>query len=248
MNKPNRTITMGDKDYSIVKRIQIRLNLKGVGPIPEDGDFGMKTLQAVKAFQSSHLDKNGNPLIVDGKVGPLTWASLFEIPISHNIATPPLLTEVLKVARNEIGVKEVPPGSNSGPRVGEYLKSVNLNPGYAWCAAFVYWCFEQASVNLNCVNPVLKTASCMFHWQKTKGLKITMEEALQKPDLISPGDIFIIRRKGGKGHTGIVTGFTNGYIQTIEGNSNVFHSTEGDGVVALKRKFDTITEGFIKYR
>jgi len=247
MGETKRTITLGDKDSSIVKRIQIRLNLKGVGPIPEDGDFGMKTLQAIKTFQSSHLDKNGNPLIVDGKVGPLTWVCLFEVPISMDIATTPLLTEVLKVARKEIGVKEVPPGSNSGPRVGEYLKSVNLNPGYAWCAAFVFWCFKQASTNLNCVNPVLKTASCMVHWQKTKGQKITMVEAIKNPQLVSPGDIFIISRKGGKRHTGIVTGINNGYIQTIEGNSNAFHSAEGEGVVALQRKIDTITAGFIKY-
>ena len=159
-----------------------------------------------------------------------------------------LIAEVLKVARNEIGVKEVPPGSNSGPRVEEYLKSVNLGPDNAWCAAFVYWCFKQASENLNCVNPVLKTASCMIHWQKTKGVKITVEDAINNPDLISPGDIFIIRRQGGKGHTGIVIGISNDYIQTIEGNSNSFHSAEGEGVVALQRKIDTITAGFIKYQ
>ena len=147
----------------------------------------------------------------------------------------------------EIGVKEVPPGSNGGPRVEEYLKSVNLGPGNAWCAAFVFWCFKQASSNLNCINPVFKTASCSNHWLKTKGLKITMEEAIKNPQLVSPGDIFIIRRQSGKGHTGIVTGIINGYIQTIEGNSNAFHSAEGEGVVALQRKIDTITAGFIKY-
>jgi peptidoglycan hydrolase-like protein with peptidoglycan-binding domain len=99
MNEKNRTITLGDKDFAIVKRIQIRLNLMGVGPITEDGDFGMQTLQAVKAFQLSHLDINGNPLIIDGKVGPMTWTSLFDIPISQHIAAPPLLTEVLKNCR-----------------------------------------------------------------------------------------------------------------------------------------------------
>jgi hypothetical protein len=247
MNEKNSTITLGDKDFATVKRIQIRLNLRGGGHIAEDGDFGLKTLQAIKAFQSSHLDKNGNPLNIDGEVGPLTWSCLFEIPITQNMATPPLIKELLKVAQNEIGVKEVPPRSNSGPRVEEYLKSVNLGPGYAWCAAFVFWCFKQASANLNCINPVLKTASCMVHWQKTKGMKITMEEASQNPDLIAPGDIFIIRRRGGLGHTGIITGISNGYIQTIEGNSNAFHSAEGEGVVALQRKIDTITAGFIKY-
>lgn len=247
MSEPNSTITLGDKDSAIVKQIQTRLNQKGFGPLTEDGDFGTKTLQAVKAFQQSHLDKYGNPLIIDGKVGTLTLLSLFDDTPTVAITSPPLVIEVLKVARKEIGVKEVPPGSNRGPRVGEYLKSVNLDPGYAWCAAFVYWCFKQASANLNCVNPLTKTASCMNHWQKTNGVKITMQEAILNPHLIEPGDIFIIRRRGGLGHTGIVTGISNGYIQTIEGNSNAFHSAEGEGVIALQRKIDTITAGFIKY-
>jgi len=247
MNETNRTITLADKDSAIVKQIQTQLNQKGFGPLIEDGDFGMKTLQAVKLFQQSHLDKYSNPLLIDGKVGPLTWSSLFDVTLHKDNISPPLIIEIIKVARNEIGVKEVPPGSNRGPKVSEYLKSVNLDPGYAWCAAFVFWCFKQASANLNCDNPVLKTASCLNHWQKTNGLKITIQSAIQNPDLILPGDIFIIRRKGGKGHTGIVTGISNGYIQTIEGNSNAFHSAEGDGVVALQRKLETITAGFIKY-
>jgi peptidoglycan hydrolase-like protein with peptidoglycan-binding domain len=122
MSEPNSTITIGDKDSAIVKQIQTRLNQKGFGPLTEDGDFGTKTLQAVKLFQQSHLDKYGNPLIVDGKVGPLTRASLFDEIITQDITSPPLLIEVLKVARKEIGVKEVPPGSNRGPTVNVFQK------------------------------------------------------------------------------------------------------------------------------
>jgi len=48
---------------------------------------------------------------------------------------PPLLALLLILARKELGVKETPPGSNRGPRVEEYLHSVHLGPGYAWCAA-----------------------------------------------------------------------------------------------------------------
>jgi len=247
MNEPNRTITLGDKDASIVKQIQIRLNQLGCSPISEDGIYGMETLISVKAFQQSHTDKYGNPLTVDGEVGPLTWSGLFDDSNPQEISSSPLLAEVLKVARKEIGVIEVPPASNRGPRVEEYLKSVNLGPGYAWCAAFVYWCFKQASLSINCVNPLIKTGSCMNHWAKTTGEKITMQEAVKNPLLITPGTIFIISRKGGMGHTGIVTGTGNGYIQTIEGNSNAFHSAEGEGVVALQRKIDSITAGFIKY-
>jgi peptidoglycan hydrolase-like protein with peptidoglycan-binding domain len=41
-----------------------------------DGDFGQKTYEAMRAFQSQHLDAHGRPLVVDGKVGPLTWWAL----------------------------------------------------------------------------------------------------------------------------------------------------------------------------
>lgn len=197
--------------------------------------------------QDCHQDEYSNSLNVDGKVGPQIRSCLFNDPIPKEIPSSPLLAALLKIAREEIGVKEVPAGSNSGPRVEEYLNSLRLGPGYAWCAAFVYWCFEQASARLNRVNPLIKTGSCMNHWTKTKGIKITSQGAIMKPKLIEPGDIFIISRKGGKGHTGIVTGVRDGYIHTIEGNSNAFHSAEGEGVIELERKIDTITAGFIKY-
>jgi len=160
---------------------------------------------------------------------------------------PPLLALLLILARKELGVKEVPPGSNRGPRVEEYLKSVHLDPGYAWCAAFVYWLFEQASASLNRVNPLPRTASCLDHWNKTRGEKITAQQVLADSTLIEPGDIFIIRKTGIKGHTGIVVGISDGYIHTIEGNSNSFHSAEGDGVIELQRKIESINVGFIRY-
>ncbi|MCP1752011.1 peptidoglycan-binding domain-containing protein [Bradyrhizobium elkanii] len=42
-----------------------------------DGDFGPHTEAAVKAFQASHVDFDGNPLKADGIVGPKTWAALW---------------------------------------------------------------------------------------------------------------------------------------------------------------------------
>lgn len=36
-------------------------------------------------------------------------------------------------------------GNNHGPAVKKYLAEVGLPEGYAWCAAFVSWCFRQAA-------------------------------------------------------------------------------------------------------
>jgi hypothetical protein len=247
MNYPTKRPIIAVLDSSMIKQIQTRLNELGYGPLAIDGLFGKVTISTVKAWQSQNFDPKGRPLAVDGKVGPLTWSSLFAIPNTLPEISSPLLTQAIIVARHEIGVSEVPPGSNKGPRVEEYLRSVNLGPGYSWCAAFVYWCFEQASAKLNRVNPLPKTASCMNHWTKTKGVKIETAQAMVNTKLIEPGSIFIIKRKNWQGHTGIVTGIHDGYIQTIEGNTNAFYSAEGHGVLELQRKIETINVGFIKY-
>jgi len=47
-----------------------------MAPYGADGIFGVKTEQAVKAFQSVHLYKPGEKLVVDGIVGPKTWGAL----------------------------------------------------------------------------------------------------------------------------------------------------------------------------
>jgi len=248
MNYPNHIITIGEQDPSIVKHIQNQLNQLGFGPLVEDGIFGPKTLYSVKAFQQYDIYRDINPSLIKevGKIDRLTWESLsYAIICVKN--RPPLIKDTLRIAHNEVGVKEVPPGTNRGPRVEEYLKSVRLGAGYPWCAAFVYWCVEQASAGLNRVNPLPRTGSCMDHWNKTKGEKITFQQVLSDPKLIKPGDIFIISRKGGKGHTGFVYDTFGSDIITVEGNSNAFHSAEGEGVVKLQRKINTITAGFIRY-
>ena len=136
MNYPCRIIGIGEEDAAIVQQIQIRLNELGCGPVAADGVFGKMTAGAVKDFQSRHCDVKGNPLVIDGKVGIQTWASLFDVAEIPGYVISPLIDEVLKKARKEIGVCEVPPGSNRGPVVNEYLKSVGLRPGFAWCAGF----------------------------------------------------------------------------------------------------------------
>jgi Putative peptidoglycan binding domain len=45
-------------------------------PGPVDGDFGPLTEAAVRAFQGDFVDFDGNPLVVDGIVGPKTWCAL----------------------------------------------------------------------------------------------------------------------------------------------------------------------------
>ncbi|NHM08191.1 CHAP domain-containing protein [Flavobacterium sp. CYK-4] len=253
MNYPNRVIERGESSKTVVKAVQNQLNMKGCGPIEVDGDFGNNTYRAVKLFQSRHLDSKGNPLVIDGKIGPITWDILFAADRTPTAASAPtmLLKKVLEIANSQIGVVEQPAHSNRGPEVDLYLKAVGLNPksgNYPWCAAFVYWCFEQAAKELGKTNPLVKTAGVLDHWNRTKGIKISTSVALSDLSKIQPGSIFIMDFGKGQGHTGIVESVGNGYITTIEGNTNNDNSREGYGVFRLStRKVNSIKKGFIYY-
>lgn len=54
---------------------------------------------------------------------------------------------ILRVAEDEVGVVEVPLGSNRGPRVEEYQASTYLpGSGWPWCGAFVCWVWQEAGL------------------------------------------------------------------------------------------------------
>lgn len=250
MNYPNRIIQAGETNKNIVKAIQQKLNEAGLGPFQLTGNYGPQTTQAVKLFQATHRDQNGLPLEIDGKIGSLTWASMFgaeTITVTED-ASSPLLAEAVKIAQSQMGVMEDPPGSNRGEKVEAYQASVGIGAGTFWCAAFLYWCFEQASKNLGRKNPVLKTGHCMTHWRDTAGKKIPATDAVNKTSLVKPGHIFIINTGGSHGHTGLVEKVEGGIIHTIEGNTNPSGSSNGIGVFRNMRKIAKINRGFIEYR
>ena len=250
MNYPNRIIKTGEASKPIVKAVQVRLNELGFGPLEVIGIFGPKTTNAVRLFQATHRDQNGNPLEVDGKLGSVSWAALFEEAPIHTVeeSSNKLLAEAVKVALSQVGVMEDPPGSNRGQKVEEYLASTGLGGGNFWCAAFIYWCFKEASENIGKPNPLFKTAHCMTHWNKTTGKKIAVADAVNKPSLVKPGRIFILNTGGASGHTGLVEKVEGGFIHTIEGNSNPAGSSNGIGVFKLTRKINKINRGFIEYK
>lgn len=148
--------------------------------------------------------------------------------------------------------KEEPKGANAGRMVNQYLASVGLKPGLPWCAAFVYYIFDQATRRLNVKNQLPKTGGVMNMWNSAdKDLKIQINQAKANPALIRPGQIFIMTRPGkGLGHTGIVIGVdvNRREIITVEGNTNDQQSGEGDRVGINRRKIDSGNlVGFIDY-
>jgi peptidoglycan hydrolase-like protein with peptidoglycan-binding domain len=253
---PGRAVKAGEKNATLVREIQRRLNETGCGPLPLSGVFGAQTTAAVKLFQARFTDANGTPLRVDGVVGPVTWAALFPDAAPAPVPSlPPLLAAALDAARAEVGVMEEPPGSNRGPRVDEYLRTVGLDPAagsYAWCAAFVYWCFGKGAATAGKRNPLPRTAGALNLWRGAGAAgarQISPAEAQATPSLVRPGQIFVLSTGGGFGHVGLVESVAAGVLTTIEGNTNDGGSREGVGVFRRTgpngRKISSINKGFL---
>ncbi|MCE7066963.1 CHAP domain-containing protein [Dyadobacter sp. CY326] len=253
MKFPNRIIKAGETDVNIVKAIQKRLTELGIGDLNGSGVFGPKTTSAVKQFQALHRDAHGLPLEADGKIGSITWAVLFNSdPIAESplpaVDNEPLLDRAVLKAVTQIGIMENPPLSNKGKEVRMYMESAGSHEGLFWCAGFVYWCFNEAARELGMANPLVRTVGCLDHWRRTTADRILRKDAVDNPALVRPGSIFIKDHGQGMGHTGIVEKVENGFIRTIEGNSNSNGSSNGIGVFRLDfRKINSIEKGFIIY-
>lgn len=250
---PGQVATKGSGDSANVRAIQNRLTELGCGPVEEDGVFGAHTMEAIELFQVRTIDAHGQPLTVDGRVGPVTWAALFGAASVPTAADPPtaLAAAVLSLAGKEIGVMEIPVGSNSGPRVNQYLESVGDNGGLPWCAAFVYWCFQEAAAALKVPNPATRTAGALDVWDEAarRGIRrVAAAEAIDRHALVQPGMVFVIETSGGHGHVGLVEKVDGVVLTTIEGNTNNGGSREGIGVFRRNaRRVGNINRGFVDY-
>lgn len=127
--------------------------------------------------------------------------------------------KVVQVAYSQLGVKEIG-GENRGPDVEKYLAYAHAGPGDPWCAAFVQWCFGQAGREFNDIGITASTST--FQNMADHGWAAATPR---------PGDIVYY----GSEHTGIVVGYSDGQVTTIEGNTSDPAGVGGEGVY-LKKK------------
>ena len=132
-------------------------------------------------------------------------------------------TDILDIARTELGVKESPAGSNRT----KYGAWYGLN-GQPWCAMFVAWVFSHAGAES--LLPV-RTASCgtFMRAAQAAGRWVTSN--------YHPGDVVIYDFPGGGAtdHCGIVvTALTDG-VRAIEGNTAVGDDSNGGEVMERTR-------------
>lgn len=153
----------------------------------------------------------------------------------------------IEIAIGELGKEETPRGSNWGPHVQKYLKSVGINFPASWCMAFVYWCVEEAKVRIpdgtgGLRNPLVKTGGVLKQWND---IEKQFRQPKSKFSTPQPGDIFIMDYGKGFGHTGFVEKVVGDRIHTIEGNTNDEGDREGYEVARRVRKISSC-KGFIR--
>ena len=132
--------------------------------------------------------------------------------------------QLLEIAKSQIGVREAS-GNNDGYEVEQYLAYTGNKKGEPWCAAFVSWVFGQAG----------------FKQPRTAWSPSLFPKASLVP-LGKPATVFGIYfpDKGRIAHAGIVEKQKDNWLYTIEGNTNIEGSREGDGVYRKMRHIKTI--------
>ncbi|WP_297324636.1 peptidoglycan-binding protein [Nitrosomonas sp.] len=230
MSNPLRKSDQGSE----VKELQTLLMEKGYLTNEEiNGVFDQETYRAVRTFQSQNLDKHGQPLVVDGVVGDLTWWSLkhpkpiIEAPSAVDYrAMPPASMAgsergraALQVAIDELkaGAGEVG-GNNRGPFVKKYLHGLAPEGEKGlWCAGFVSYCYSQHPAGI----PFKYTVGARDVLQQFK--KNGWAHPPGSGYVPKPGDIVVWWREqlsSGKGHIGLVHQLRDGFLYTIEGNKS----------------------------
>jgi len=126
---------------------------------------------------------------------------------------------ILRIAKSQLVVREAT-GKNDGKEVEAYLGYTGNRKGEPWCASYVSWVYRMAGY----VKPKTAWSPALFPLSRQTISPI-------------PADIFGIYSPKLKriAHCGLVLHTRGNWIYTIEGNTNLEGSREGDGVYRKQR-------------
>lgn len=154
-----------------------------------------------------------------------------------------LAPKIVETALKEVGVEEVN-GTNCGPRVNQYKAATRLDPEepWPWCAAFVCWVVREAMATSGIKEtatfkrPTTAGAWNLENWSLAQD-NSTQTKKPHKGD-IKAGDIVVFTFS----HVGIAVGEPDdeGWLSTVEGNTDSSGSREGGGVFRKRRKLSSI--------
>ena len=142
-----------------------------------------------------------------------------------------VVSNIINIAKKEIGTKEYPKNSNKVKYNTEYYGRAVSGSAYPWCCAFVWWVFKQAGAS-SLFFEGQKTAYCptLMNFYKKKG---------QLSNIPKVGSLafFQFDTDANPEHIGIVIKVnSDGTVTTIEGNTAVGNDSNGGEVMERVRK------------
>lgn len=163
------------------------------------------------------------------------------------------ILRVRQIYTSQIGAREKQ--VNTGEEVKKYLRYVSLPQGHAWCAAFICWVYGEAGI----VNPRTGWSPFLFTpekliWKRGESIQLKAgspgrsayppRPGTHNPEPGTPrtGDIFAIwfPEKNRIAHAGFIDSWGDSWLITVEGNTNLNGSSEGDGVYRKRRLVKSI--------
>jgi len=207
-----------------------------------DSDFGPATERAVKNFQkANNLPQTG---IVDQALFQIMAAPLkkaFETAVTGNNLRELIVNTAKNHLKNHPYELTINQRTNSGPWVRSYMDG-NEGSNWLWCMGFVQTIIDQAASaqgkNFKTLMPLSYSCDTIGNVGIQKNLLTRYQTARNNPDLIKPGDIFLIQKSRFDWiHTGIVVSVNNDLIETIEGNTNANGSSNGINVMNRIRNY-----------
>ncbi|MFP5319467.1 MAG: CHAP domain-containing protein [Acidimicrobiia bacterium] len=128
--------------------------------------------------------------------------------------------EIVRIAQQQLGLREVPDGCNCGPEIQKFLGS---SAGEAWCADFVSWVYREAG------HPFSGGVDGGWRLPGVTGLRAWLERNgiwhnRGERDTPRPGDVIVF---GDEDHTGIVERLDDAGTPT-DPSDDVIHTVEGN--------------------
>ena len=174
--------------------------------------LGAAVLMPVKAMEYS-----GSASYMSGPY----YQALREVELTGNSRT-----DIVNIALSQVGYQE---GNSSKQLSGEVKGSYNYTEygrwygvQSAWCGIFVSWCAAQAGVATDVVPQQAHVASTL-QWFKQQDRAYSRRDVVNGKYTPQPGDLIFFhygQSNASTDHVGLVVGYEDGLIYTVEGNSN----------------------------
>lgn len=199
---------------------------------------------SVSAFggQASALQYTGTGSYMSGKY----YRQLRQVRLTGNPRT-----DIVAVARSQVGYQE---GDSENELSGEIYGGDNFTEyGHwydmqdMWCAMFVSWCADTAGISTDVI-PSHSYTPDGLRWFAERGLAFTRADVQSRKYTPKPGDLVYFkssRNANPTNHVGVVTGYSNNRLYTIEGNIGTPGELTNGGMVAEKSY--PITNTYIVY-